>query len=47
MEVIGRLCDPVIVMAQGSVLTRGTMAQIRADRRVVEAYLGMADEEAA
>ena len=47
MDLIGRLCDPVIVMAQGSVLTQGTMAEIRADRRVIEAYLGIADEEAA
>ena len=47
MDLIGRLCDPVIVMAQGSVLTRGSMAEIRADRRVIEAYLGMSDEEAA
>ena len=47
MDFIGRLCDPVIVMAQGSVLTRGSMAEIRADRRVIEAYLGMSDEEAA
>ena len=47
MDLIGRLCDPVIVMAQGSVLTRGSMADIRADRRVIEAYLGVNDEEAA
>ena len=47
MDLIGRLCDPVIVMAQGGVLTQGSMAAIRADRRVVEAYLGMADSEAA
>ena len=47
MDLIGRLCDPVIVMAQGSVLTQGSMADIRADRRVIEAYLGVNDEEAA
>ena len=47
MDLIGRLCDPVIVMAQGSVLTQGSMVEIRADRRVVEAYLGMTDDEAA
>ena len=41
MDLIGRLCDPVIVMAQGSVLTQGSMKEIRADRRVIEAYLGM------
>ncbi|MCY4239695.1 MAG: ABC transporter ATP-binding protein [Rhodospirillaceae bacterium] len=47
MELIGRLCDPVIVMAQGAVLTQGTMADIRADKRVVEAYLGHSDQEVA
>lgn len=40
MDVIAKLCDPVVCMAQGTVLARGTMAQIRADPRVVEAYLG-------
>jgi len=47
MELIGRLCDPVIVMAQGTVLTQGSMADIRANKAVVEAYLGHADDEAA
>ncbi len=47
MDLIGRLCDPVVVMAQGRVLAEGHMAEIRADRRVVEAYLGMSDDEAA
>ena len=40
MDMIARLCDPVIVMAQGSVLVEGSMAEIRADPRVIEAYLG-------
>ncbi len=40
MDLIARLCDPVIVMAQGSVLTQGTMAEIRANEAVIEAYLG-------
>ncbi|MGF1623756.1 MAG: ABC transporter ATP-binding protein [Alphaproteobacteria bacterium] len=40
MDMIARLCDPVIVMAEGTVLAEGTMQQIRADRRVIEAYLG-------
>ena len=39
MAVVERLCDPVIVMAQGEVLAEGTMAQIRADQRVLDAYL--------
>lgn len=40
MDVIAELCDPIIVMAQGSVLTRGSMADIRANPAVREAYLG-------
>ncbi len=40
MEFIARLCDPVIVMAEGRVLAQGTAAEVRADERVIEAYLG-------
>ncbi len=40
MEFIGRLCDPVIVMAEGRVLTEGTADEVKADERVIEAYLG-------
>ena len=40
MAFITRLCDPVIVMAEGSVLTEGSAAEVKADERVVEAYLG-------
>lgn len=40
MDLVTRLCDPVIVMAQGKVLAEGTMDQIRRDERVKEAYLG-------
>ncbi|MGH7003284.1 MAG: ABC transporter ATP-binding protein [Alphaproteobacteria bacterium] len=40
MDLIARLCDPVIVMAAGRVLTRGKMADIRKDQRVIEAYFG-------
>jgi len=32
-------CDPVIVMAEGTVLATGTMAALRARAEVVEAYL--------
>jgi ABC-type branched-subunit amino acid transport system ATPase component len=40
MGFIARLCDPVIVMAEGQVLTQGSFETVRNDRRVREAYLG-------
>ena len=40
MDFIARLCNPVIVMAEGRVLAQGTAAEVRADERVIEAYLG-------
>jgi ABC-type branched-subunit amino acid transport system ATPase component len=40
MSFIAQLCDPVIVMAEGQVLTEGSFDEVRADHRVREAYLG-------
>lgn len=40
MQFISRMCDPVIVMAEGKVLTTGTAAEVQTDDRVIEAYLG-------
>jgi branched-chain amino acid transport system ATP-binding protein len=40
MDMVAQLCDPVICMAQGTVLARGTMDEIRANEAVREAYLG-------
>ncbi|MGB7432007.1 MAG: ABC transporter ATP-binding protein [Ahrensia sp.] len=40
MDFIGRLCDPVIVMAEGGVLAQGTADEVRNDENVIEAYLG-------
>jgi branched-chain amino acid transport system ATP-binding protein len=40
MEMIGKLCDPVVCMAAGKVLTQGRFADVRRDPRVLEAYLG-------
>ena len=40
MDFIGRLCDPVIVMAEGTVLAEGTAEQVRNNEQVIEAYLG-------
>ena len=40
MDLIGRLCDPVIVMAQGEKIAEGPMAEIRANPQIIEAYFG-------
>lgn len=40
MEFISRLCDPVIVMAEGGVLATGSADEIRNNEDVIEAYLG-------
>jgi neutral amino acid transport system ATP-binding protein len=39
LGVVERLCDPVVVMAQGQVLSSGTMAELRANEEVLDAYL--------
>ncbi len=41
MDFIGRLCDPVIVMAEGKVLTEGTVEEVKNNEEVIEAYLGV------
>ena len=40
MEFVMSISDDVIVMAEGSVLTRGTPKKVQSDKRVLEAYLG-------
>ena len=40
MDFIGRICDPVICMAEGKVLAEGTLEEIKANEQVIEAYLG-------
>lgn len=40
MALIRRLCDPVIVMAEGAVLAEGPFARVAANPMVQEAYLG-------
>jgi branched-chain amino acid transport system ATP-binding protein len=40
MDFISRLCDPVIVMAEGGVLATGTALEIKSNEDVIEAYLG-------
>lgn len=40
LDVVERLCDEVIVMAEGKLLSRGTLAEMRTVEEVVNAYLG-------
>ena len=40
MELISKLCDPVIVMAEGSVLYQGSFQEVKSNDVVIEAYLG-------
>ena len=40
MDLVVRLCDPVIVMANGRVLMEGSPEEVLANATVQEAYLG-------
>ena len=40
IDFISRLCDPVIVMAEGSVLFEGTSEEVKKNEKVIESYLG-------
>ncbi|MFG6158911.1 ABC transporter ATP-binding protein [Halomonas sp. 1390] len=42
MDMIARLCDPVIVLAQGSVMVEGSIEEIQNNPEVIEAYFGAA-----
>ena len=40
MGFVDRIAEKVTVLAEGSVLAEGTLAQVQADERVIEVYLG-------
>ncbi|MEC9345173.1 MAG: ABC transporter ATP-binding protein [Pseudomonadota bacterium] len=40
MDFISRLCDPVIVMAEGRLLMQGSIDEVKSNEEVIEAYLG-------
>ncbi len=40
MDLIEKICDPVIVMAEGSVLFEGKFSEVKKNEEVIEAYLG-------
>ena len=43
MDFIKRMCDPVIVMAEGSVLFEGKPDEVMKNEKVIESYLGRAN----
>ena len=40
MDLIEKICDPIIVMAEGSVLFEGSFDEVKSNDEVIEAYLG-------
>ena len=40
MDFISKMCDPVIVMSEGSVLFQGTPDEVKNNEQVIESYLG-------
>jgi ABC-type branched-subunit amino acid transport system ATPase component len=42
MHLIGEICDRVHVLAEGKTLMSGSFAEVTADARVIDAYLGFA-----
>jgi len=40
MDMVARLCDPVIVMVQGKVMTQGHISKVRSNPDVIDAYFG-------
>ena len=45
MDLISLLCDPVIVMAEGSVLFKGSAEEVKNNEEVIEAYLGKGEKK--
>jgi len=46
LDYVSKLCDHVLVMAQGKLLTQGSVEDVRQDDRVIEAYFGGGKYEA-
>ena len=40
IDFISRMCDPVIVMSEGSVLFEGTSEEVKKNEKVIDSYLG-------
>jgi len=46
LDYVSKLCESVVVMAQGKLLMRGSVDEVREDERVIEAYFGGGKYEA-
>ena len=44
MDFISRMCDPVIVMSDGTVLFEGSPEEVKKNEKVIESYLGRGNE---
>ena len=40
MDLIADLCQKVVVLSEGQVLTEGPMSNVKNDERVIQAYFG-------
>ena len=45
MDFISRMCDPVIVLSEGSVLFEGTSEEVKKNELVIESYLGRSNKK--
>jgi len=45
MDLIEKICEPVIVMAEGSVLFEGKFDEVKTNEEIIEAYLGRGIQE--
>ena len=44
MDFISRMCNPVIVLSEGSVLFQGTPEEVKNNELVIESYLGRSNK---
>ena len=45
IDFISRMCDPVIVMSEGSVLFEGTSDEVKKNDKVIDSYLGRSNKK--